>query len=157
MRAVTGASAIILVLLLTVSGCASDGSQAPERKAESDSVLRFDIDLDGTPTTRLTHRVTGASVSTGDTCQAYNQAPRDIEFLYDFLACTHIAVLIGTAPAGTDPPEPGESVCALLVVPADSSRLKQTLIGYCAENPAQPLGSAVGLYWDESLSKGSFD
>lgn len=101
--------------------------------------------------------MSGVSVSTDDTCQAYNQSRPEIEILYRFLACTHIAVLIGTAPEETQPPEPEGSLCPFLIAPDISSRMKRTMDSYCVENPAQPIENALDLYWDESLKKGSFN
>jgi hypothetical protein len=154
-RGSVGDRAVLVILLFAVAGCAADGTSASKQESDSDPVLHIDIDLEGKRTTKLTHRVTGVSVSTEDSCQAYNRSPPDIEFLYDFVACTHVAVLMGTATAGTQPPEPEESLCALLLVP--DTRLKRTLNSYCTENPKQPVGNAVGLYWDESLRQGSFN
>ena len=164
MRAIATACVSGLILSVTLAGCASEGKQAPEQESKVDSKLHVDINLDNKPTTKVTHLVTGVSVSTDDTCQAYNQSRPEIQILYRFLACTHLAVLFGTAPAESKPPEPEGSLCPFLIapdisphMPDISPRMKWTMNSYCAGNPAQPIENAINLYWDESLKKGSFN
>lgn len=164
MRAVAAACVSGLVLFATLAGCASNGQQAPEQESKVDFKLHVDINLDNKPTMKVTNLVTGVSVSTDDTCQAYSQSRPENAILYRFLACTHIAVLFGTAPAESKPPEPEGSLCPFLIapdisphMPDISPRMKGTMDSYCAGNPAQPIENAINLYWDESLKKGSFN
>jgi hypothetical protein len=150
-----GLFAVAMVFVLT--GCASDGNQGPVQESKTDLNVHIQINLDGKPTMRLTDKKTGVSVSTSDTCQAYNQSPSEIEFFYNFMACTHAAAMMETVPVESRPPKPDDSLCAFVIEPDFPSRLKRTMDAYCTTNPAQPIENALDIYRDETLERGTFE
>ena len=140
----------VVVMAFILAGCASDGDQEVSNQ-------RKDTSPGEMVTTKITDPETGQSVSVLDSCQAYVEAPPELETLFDAVACTQITVQAAMVGAGSNTAVPEWRGCGVKEIPEVPRGMKRSMDGFCAKNPDKALKEALDIYWDESIKKGAFN